>query len=274
MLKSGNVSKLTAYNNSRDLFSNVEIKGGVCYFLEDSSYSGECDYTLVNGNTIQSDSISLDSFDVLIREPKLAKIVGKVSSKLSTGVDSIISSDTPFGVPTKPTNNAKEKFSVSETPSASHNTALFVIESLKRKILFVAKNAIKKNTQDIDKHKVFVPEVGGSGNDSKILGDPEYAAPNSVCTQSYLYAPFGSEIEAKNFIKYLRSKFLRVLVSAIKITQHATSRVYRYVPMQDFTAGSDIDWSKSIEEIDAQLYAKYKLSDKEIAFIESMIKPM
>lgn len=274
MLKSGNVSKLTAYNNSRDLFSNVEIKGGVCYFLEDSSYSGECDYTLVNGNTIQSDSISLDSFDVLIREPKLAKIVGKVSSKLSTGVDSIISSDTPFGVPTKPTNNAKEKFSVSETPSASHNTALFVIESLKRKILFVAKNAIKKNTQDIDKHKVFVPEVGGSGNDSKILGDPEYAAPNSVCTQSYLYAPFGSEIEAKNFIKYLRSKFLRVLVSAIKITQHATSRVYRYVPMQDFTAGSDIDWSKSIEEIDAQLYAKYNLSDEEIAFIESMIKPM
>lgn len=274
MLKSGNVSKLTAYNNSRDLFSNVEIKGGVCYFLEDSSYSGECDYTLVNGNTIQSDSISLDSFDVLIREPKLAKIVGKVSSKLSTGVDSIISSDTPFGVPTKPTNNAKEKFSVSETPSASHNTALFVIESLKRKILFVAKNAIKKNTQDIDKHKVFVPEVGGSGNDSKILGDPEYAAPNSVCTQSYLYAPFGSEIEAKNFIKYLRSKFLRVLVSAIKITQHATSRVYRYVPMQDFTANSDIDWSKSIEEIDAQLYAKYNLSDEEISFIESMIKPM
>lgn len=274
MLKSGNVSKLTAYNNSRDLFSNVEIKGGVCYFLEDSSYSGECDYTLVNGNTIQSDSISLDSFDVLIREPKLAKIVGKVSSKLSTGVDSIISSDTPFGVPTKPTNNAKEKFSVSKTPSASHNTALFVIESLKRKILFVAKNAIKKNTQDIDKHKVFVPEVGGSGNDSKILGDPEYAAPNSVCTQSYLYAPFGSEIEAKNFIKYLRSKFLRVLVSAIKITQHATSRVYRYVPMQDFTAGSDIDWSKSIEEIDAQLYAKYNLSKDEIAFIESMIKPM
>lgn len=75
-------------------------------------------------------------------------------------------------------------------------------------------------------------------------------------------------------LKYLRSKFLRVLVSAIKITQHATSRVYRYVPMQDFTAGSDIDWSKSIEEIDAQLYAKYNLSKDEISFIESMIKPM
>ena len=274
MLKSGNISKLIAYNNSRDLFPNVEIKGGICYFLEDLAYSGNCDYTLINGNSIQNDSISLDSFDVLIREPKLAKIVAKVSSKLIQGVDTIISSDTPFGVPTKPTNNAKEKFSVSETPSSSHNTVLFVIEDLKRKTLFVDKSAIKKNTQDIDKHKVFVPEVGGSGNDTKILGTPEYAAPNSVCSQSYLYAPFNSEIEAKNFIKYLRSKFLRVLVSAIKITQHATSRVYRYVPMQDFTGNSDIDWSKPINEIDAQLYAKYDLSADEIAFIESTIKPM
>ena len=274
MLKSGNISKLIAYNNSRDLFPNVEIKGGICYFLEDLAYSGNCDYTLINGNSIQNDSISLDSFDVLIREPKLAKIVAKVSSKLIQGVDTIISSDTPFGVPTKPTNNAKEKFSVSETSSSSHSTVLFVIENLKRRTLFIDKSAIKKNTQDIDKHKVFVPEVGGSGNDTKILGTPEYAAPNSVCSQSYLYAPFNSEIEAKNFIKYLRSKFLRVLVSAIKITQHATSRVYRYVPMQDFTGNSDIDWSKPINEIDAQLYAKYDLSADEIAFIESTIKPM
>lgn len=98
--------------------------------------------------------------------------------------------------------------------------------------------------------------------------------PNSVCTQSYLYAAFDSETESRNFIKYLRTKFLRVLVSAIKITQHATSRVYRYVPLQDFTDGSDIDWSKSIAEIDAQLYKKYGLTDEEIIFIESMIKPM
>ena len=274
MLKSGNISKLIAYNNSRDLFPNVEIKGGICYFLEDLAYSGDCDYTLINGNSIQNDSISLGSFDVLIREPKLAKIVAKISSKLIRGVDTIISSDTPFGVPTKPTNNAKEKFSVSETASSSHSTVLYVIENLKRRTLFIDKSAIKKNTQDIDKHKVFVPVVGGSGNDTKILGTPEYAAPNSVCSQSYLYAPFNSEIEAKNFIKYLRTKFLRVLVSAIKITQHATSRVYRYVPIQDFTGNSDIDWSKSISEIDAQLYAKYGLSADEIAFIESMIKPM
>lgn len=274
MLKGGHVKKLTAFNNSRDLFSNVEIKGGVCYFLEDLSQTGDCHYTLVNGDSIQSDFISLDSFDVLIREPKLAKIVAKVSSMLNFGVDHIISSDTPFGIPTKPTNNAKEQFDVTDTPSQTHNTSLFIIENLKRKVIYISKSDIKKNASDIDKHKVFIPEVGGSGNDSKILGTPEYAAPNSVCSQSYLYASFESELEARNFINYIRTKFLRVLVSAIKITQHATSRVYRYVPMQDFTENSDINWSKSVAEIDQQLYAKYKLSDKEIAFIESMIKPM
>ena len=67
---------------------------------------------------------------------------------------------------------------------------------------------------------------------------------------------------------------MRILVSASKVSQHAMSKVYRFVPMQDFTAASDIDWSKSVEEIDRQLYAKYNLSDEEIAFIESMIKPM
>lgn len=193
---------------------------------------------------------------------------------LNFGVDHIISSDTPFGIPTKPTNNAKEQFDVTDTPSQTHNTSLFIIENLKRKVIYISKSDIKKNASDIDKHKVFIPEVGGSGNDSKILGTPEYAAPNSVCSQSYLYASFESELEARNFINYIRTKFLRVLVSAIKITQHATSRVYRYVPMQDFTENSDINWSKSVAEIDQQLYAKYKLSDKEIAFIESMIKPM
>lgn len=238
------------------------------------THSGDCVYTLVNGSTIQTDQISLDSFDVLIREPKLAKIISRVNINNPIGVDTLISSDTPFGVPTKPTNNAKGNFIISEQPSQIRDTALFLIDNLKRRTVYIAKNDIKKNIQDIDRHKVFVPEVGGSGNDSKILGDPEYAAPNSVCTQSYLYAAFDSKDEARSFIKYLRSKFLRILVSAIKITQHATSRVYRYVPIQDFTSASDIDWSKDVEDIDRQLYKKYGLDDDEIAFIERMIKPM
>ena len=74
--------------------------------------------------------------------------------------------------------------------------------------------------------------------------------------------------------KYIRTKFLRALVSAKKITQHATNRVYGYVPLQDFTSASDIEWNRSVVEIDKQLYAKYGLTDAEIAFIEAKIKPI
>lgn len=126
----------------------------------------------------------------------------------------------------------------------------------------------------LDKYKVFITIAGGSGNDDKILGDPEYAPKHSVCSQSYIYAAFDGEKEAKHFEKYVKTCFFRVLVSAIKITQSAPSRVYRFVPLQDFTSASDIDWGKSVAEIDRQLYAKYNLSEEEIAFIEKMIKPM
>ncbi len=121
---------------------------------------------------------------------------------------------------------------------------------------------------------MYIPKAGGSGSDTKVLSDPILALKPSVCSQTYVYASFNSADEAIAFEKYIRTKFLRILVSAAKVTQDALSKVYRFVPIQDFTSKSDIDWRKSVAEIDAQLYSKYSLSDEEIAFIESMIKPM
>lgn len=141
---------------------------------------------------------------------------------------------------------------------------------------FVSRKDIRKNIQDIEKPKVLIPGAYGAGESfpHQILGQPTFSPSNSVCSQSYLYAAFDTESEAENFLKYIQTRFLRVLVSASKVSQHAMSKVYRFVPKQDFSTTSDIDWSKSVEEIDAQLYAKYNLSDNEISFIESMIKPM
>ena len=276
MLNDGNVRKLVTFDDSKALFSNVEIKGGCCYYIEDLGYQGDCEYTLVESDSTQSERISLNAFDILIRHPRLAKIVKKIMDIIKDApcVDSIISSDTPFGIPTKPTNNAKTQFTLTPHKKDDNSVALYYVEELKRCIAYVDRHSIKKNTQDIDKPKAFIPEAGGSGNDTKVLGNPEYAPANSVCSQSYLYAAFSSDEEAINFTKYIRTRFLRVLVSAKKITQHATNRVYSYVPIQNFTNQSDIDWNKTISQIDQQLYAKYNLSEDEIAFIEKMIKPM
>ena len=93
---------------------------------------------------------------------------------------------------------------------------------------------------------------------------PEYAPSGSVCSQTYLYLKFDNENEARNFISYLKTRFFRALVAAMKITQHAQTSVYHFVPMQDFTHL----WT------DEELYKKYDLSPDEVKYIESMIKPM
>lgn len=275
MLSCGRIKVLIAYADGSDLFTNVEIKGGICYYLDDAQYNGTCQYTLIRGKEIQKVETNLNDFDILIREPKLISIIKKVKSKTDNGtVDSIMSSDTPFGIPSNPRDSSKTPFKVYEKESKEHDVLLYHIENQKRKIEYVALKDIKKNAKDVKKYKVFITIAGGSGNDDKVLGVPEYAPSYSVCSQSYIYAAFDSSTEAQNYRKYVTTRFFRVLVSAIKITQSAPSRVYRFVPLQDFTSHSDIDWSKSVAEIDVQLYKKYQLTNEEINFIESMIKPM
>ena len=278
MLQCGNISKLTLYPNSKYLFKTAEIKGGVCYYLEDKTKKQLCTFSVYENNEMVTDVRDLASLELIIRNPVIQGIVKKVEeinkSQNNGNVESIISNDTPFGIPSNPRTSSKTPFKVYKENAKEHDVLLYHIENQVRKVEYVSYKDIKKNVQDIDKIKVLNTCSGGSGNDPMVLGRPELAPKHSVCSQSYLYSIFSSVEEAKNFIKYIRSKFLRILVSAIKITQAAPNSVYKFVPLQDFTSQSDIDWSVSIPEIDEQLYHKYGLSDDEISFIEKMIKPM
>ena len=127
----------------------------------------------------------------------------------------------------------------------------------------------------LDYYKVIVPEANGTGAIGEVLSTPVIGVPVIGHTDTFLsIGKFASAEEASACLKYVKSKFARCLLGTLKATQHNPKDTWANVPMQNFTEGSDIDWSKSVEEIDAQLYAKYELSDEEIAFIESMIKPM
>ena len=278
MLTCGLIKNLVTFTDSSNLFSDVEIKGGICYYMFDKDYQGMCTYILHRESDTVIRDIHLNDFDILIREPILANIVKKIKDKtdsLNGGyVDSLISNDTPFGIPSNPRTSPKTPFAVYTSATPKHDVLLYHIENQKRKVEYAAYDDIIKNKQDVDKPKVFVPGTGGSGRDPYVIGRPEIAPAHSVCSQSYLYAAFENDNQSANFCKYLYTKFLRVLVSVMKITQSAPQRVYRFVPLQDFTAQSDIDWSKSVAEIDQQLYKKYNLSQDEIDFIEKMIKPM
>ena len=278
MLNNRSVRKLITYDDSHDVFPAVEIKGGLCIYLTDVSYDGDCEYILISDNYKDIRMRNLGEFDILIKYPVLAIIVKKVMTKNNgcSTVETIISNDTPFGISTNPKESKKNPIKVYETATALHNTKLFYIDKSKRKIEYISKEIILKNADMIETEKVFIPSGYGAGEKfpHQILGLPEYAGSNSVCSQSFMYASFSTGLEAKNFIIYLSTKFFRALVLAMKITQSAPNKVYRFVPMQDFTYSSDIDWSKSVPEIDKQLYEKYGLIEDEIAFIEEKIKPM
>ena len=146
------------------------------------------------------------------------------------------------------------------------------------KIGFLEREEITKNINWIDNYKVFTPRANNIGtelNDDNLntfIGEP-----NTICTESYIVVGVDlklNELSASNLCKFFKTKFARFQHSVGKASQDATSKTYKFIPLQDFTVKSDIDWTKTIEEIDNQLYKKYKLTTKEINFIESMIKSM
>lgn len=124
-------------------------------------------------------------------------------------------------------------------------------------------------------YKLAISKASGSGTFGETLSTPIVLEPNAAVTQSFItVGAFRNEDEAKACLKYVKSKFARTLLGVLKITQDNPAKVWKYIPLQDFTGASDIDWSKSIPEIDQQLYEKYELNADEIAFIESNVKPM
>jgi len=124
-------------------------------------------------------------------------------------------------------------------------------------------------------YKVALPKANGSGAFGEALSNPQVLEPEVAVTESFItIGSFSEGVLAEACLNYVRSKFARALLGVAKVTQDTTRHTWQHVPMQDFTASSDIDWSKSISEIDQQLYAKYGLDADEIAFIEDNVKPM
>lgn len=125
------------------------------------------------------------------------------------------------------------------------------------------------------RYKVFIPKANGSGAIGEVLSTPLVGEPLVGATETFLsIGSFKTKVEAENCLKYVKTKFARVMLGILKITQDNTRDKWKYVPLQDFTSSSDIDWTASIPDIDKQLYKKYNLDEKEINFIETHVKEM
>ena len=132
-----------------------------------------------------------------------------------------------------------------------------------------------KHVSNLDNYKIFIAKAAGTGLFGEVLPDSIMGLPKDGATVTFSsIGHFSTEMEAMNCMKYIHTKFARTMLGVLKVTQDLTPSKWKYVPLQDFTPASDIDWSKSVAEIDRQLYAKYGLSQDEINFIETHVKEM
>jgi site-specific DNA-methyltransferase (adenine-specific) len=238
-----------------DGFPGVKIRGGISYFLWDRQHRGPCTVeTLWDGTPIgPAVARHLDAFDVLIRRNEAVPILEKVRLKGETTLASRVSSRKPFGLAT----NFHGKSSASRLKEP---VRLFANQHTS----WIERRDLPANISWVDKWKVLMTRVQGTSAaiETKFLSKPIVAEPGTACTETYIAAGlFESEAEAKNYASYLRTRFVRFLVSLRKPTQDAARGVYGFVPDLVY----DQEWT------DAKLYKRYGLTQEEIAFIESQV---
>ena len=200
--------------------------------------------------------------ETFIRYNAAVSILSKVSAFHEETMDNRVSSRLPFGIPSNFSDYVLSK-------DSKHSVLLYRSERSKNadKKVYVAPSYIQKNTAWKDKMKVLVSKASPGGDEypHAIISAPVFAEKNSVCTETYLIVDFVNSIEeAQNLISYMKTRFFRFMMSLIKNTQNISKGVFAFVPVQS--------WSKKWD--DEELYAKYKISEEEIAFINSMIRPM
>lgn len=266
MLKDKSISLLVDYFDATDVFPRIDISGGICYFLYDRNCRGNCKViTSRQGKRNELVRPLLEKGNnTFIRFNEAISILRKVSVSEDINFSNLVSPRKPFGI-------------VTDVQVSKLQTASMIRIYAYPDNGFIERIAVKTNSEWIDYYKVYISYAYGERGDFPyfVIGKPFLGEPKTCCSETYLViAPNKREQYCMNVIKYLKTMFLRFFVLLKKNTQHATSKVYSFVPLQNFTEASDIDWSKSIPEIDQQLYLKYHLTDEEIAFIGKMIKPM
>ena len=259
MINCNKIKEIHDYQKSSDCFIGVEIKGGVSYFLWEKDYSGKCTLCSHNDRSITSSStryLNEKNCDILIRQNELVSVYLKIMSaeKQFKPFSSIVSGRSPFGFNTNHKGN-KQKNS---------DTDLVYFE--RDGFNYMPLNKVAVGIEHIGKYKIFTPKAAEDGLlPGKVIGKLTNGDPNMICSGTYLMiGPFENEIERNNCKTYMQTKLFRSLVAINKVSQNASYKVYKFVPLQDFSK----PWT------DEELYAKYNLSQEEINFIETMIKPM
>ena len=252
MLNDNHISHLIDYFDSSECFPGIDLSGGVCYFLWNRDKVGQCEVTSIKQGkrTTLIRPLLEKGCDTFIRFNESVSILNKVHNNEFVSIENIISPRKPFG---------------DITPDASIDKGVLVYAYPKNG--YISRMKIRQNADWVEKYKVYIAKAYGERGAFPylVLGKPFIGEPSTCCTETYLVVgPFDNKAQAENLISYVKTRFFRFFVLYKKNTQNAARGVYSLVPIQDFKE----PWT------DEKLYAKYGLNQEEIAFIESMIRPM
>jgi site-specific DNA-methyltransferase (adenine-specific) len=254
MINDRRISHLVDYPKLYDLFPGVKIRGGVCYFLWQRDYEGDCEVkTIVDGEVLSSMKRDLRiGGDVLVRDNRAVSILEKVRSRGYETLDKNVSARKPFNLPTNFANFKTKPFAGSLKLYGNHFTG------------FVKESEITKNNHLVSKYKVLVPKAGGGEGrfPDTAIAKPILIGPDEVCTETYLVVgAFDRKKDAERHLQYLSSRFARFLISLRKNTPQLSQDKFKFVPLLPLNQ----------ELNDEYLYELFELSDAEQQFIASMI---
>ena len=257
MLTDDRIEAIYDYPLASDCFPGVDIPGGICYFLWSRDRHGDCEVTVnSNGKTTTMRRPLLEpGCDVFVKYNEAIPILHKVQAKKERLFIDSVSSQKPFGLGTQ---------FVGESTQTKGSVAVF---GRNQTVSYVSENSLTSPNEMVWRWKVFISASYGERipENLYVLGKPFLGEPGTACTETYIMiGPVNSRAEAENLRTYIATKFFRFLVMIKKPTQHTLKNVYGFVPVQDYSH----PWT------DEMLYKKYGLTDDEIAFIETMIRPM
>lgn len=261
MMNDRHITKMVDFANAKDCFPQNSISGGVCYFLWERDRTGDCEFTNIRNGSKNTVVRPLNEFPVVVRYNEAVSIIRKVMSKKEEKFEKIVSPLMPYGLST----NYRGK-----TVKSSPNELMLHSSD---GITYINPNEIIKGYETVDKYKVLISKTGAEhagepnkdGSFKVISSATKVIGPGEVCTHSYfIIGCFDDKKTAENVLSYLKTKFVRFLILQAMSSINLSKLVFLFVPMQDFSK----PWT------DAELYKKFDFSSKEIAFIESMIRPM
>lgn len=266
--ENNHISKIVNYPDCKDVFDNVTIKGGVSYFLFEDNYNGNVDfYNSVNGDiSKQSRPLFEDGLDIILSNSIDYEIIKKVQEKNFVSMTEITKGRNAFGIVGKPD-------VVNGISQVEKKEGLVKLQCKGEEIRWTDSKNVTKNIDVFENYKVFISKSAGDpGKDRRVIGKPYIGEPYSCCTDSLIpIGKFDNIDEAINLQSYLKTRFVRFMISILKVSQNVYQNVYQFVPMQNFKNNSDINWKTGLDDLDEQLYKKYNFTDEQINWIMSKV---